>query len=147
MIAENGVDFIHLPLLDVCRVGIREPEQAFAEMPDDRVFVKKFLVVEFLRQQYFFCGAADDRALIGKNEFLCPDQLARFFEKPRFAAFFHIEEKYARIDIVRIDEVFPVMISRRGVFRARNVDVVKGGKVVLKENVYVEVKDLVRDLV
>ena len=45
---ENAMHFFDLPLLDVVGVGIRQPEQPFGEMADDRMLMQELLVVEFL---------------------------------------------------------------------------------------------------
>ena len=81
-----------LPLFDVVRMRIRQPEQSLAEMAHNRAFMQKLLIVEFLRQKFFPRGTAYYRALIGKSQFFSPYKFSRLFKQTRLADRFHIKQ-------------------------------------------------------
>ena len=67
MIAEHGMDLLHMVLLDIFGMRIGQPEQALGEMSDHGMIVEEFLVVEPLGQEFFPGSGADDGALIGEG--------------------------------------------------------------------------------
>ena len=93
---------VDLPLLDVLGMGIGGVEQALGEMAHNGMGVQEFLIVEALGEQLFLCRGVDQSGLVGKEEFLAAKLLTRLVEELVLAAFRHIEEDHARVDIVGI---------------------------------------------
>ena len=70
MVTKDLAYTVYLPLLDVIGMGVGEPEQALGKMAHHGAFVQEFLVVELLGQHFFLGGAAQQRALVGKDQLL-----------------------------------------------------------------------------
>ena len=79
-------------------------------MPDYGIFIKKFLIVEALRQYLLSDGAADNRAFIGECQFFRLYKFSAFFKKSGFAAFFHIEQQHARVYKIRMYKKLSVVV-------------------------------------
>ena len=58
---------VHLPLLDIGGVGIRQVKQTLGKVAHHRVPVQKLLVIEPLREQLLSGGTADQRTLVGNS--------------------------------------------------------------------------------
>ena len=119
------MDFVDLPLLDVLGMRVRKIEKPLREMPDDRVLMQELLVVEPLGKNFTCGGGADQRALIGKGQFFLLDPASGLLKKTRLPGFLHIKEQYSGIDIVRLDEVFSVVVRACGVLDRRDVRIIK----------------------
>ena len=130
----------HLPLLDVVRVGIGQPEQPLGKMPHHRVPMQKFLIVEPLGKHFFTGGGTDQGALVGKDQFFGANPLPRFLQDPRFTHPRQIEQQHPRVDIIGTDQIFAVMIPRRRVFHLRNVGIVQQAHVPLKQDIHVQIQ-------
>ena len=78
--------------------------------------MQEFLVVEALGEDLFPCRGTDQGTLIGKYQFLTFDPCPGLFEKAGLTSLSHIEKQYARVDIVGIQQVFPVMIPGGRIF-------------------------------
>ena len=122
---------------------VRQPEQPLAEMPHNRVFVQKLLIVKLLRQQFFARSASYNRALIGEHKFFGANQFARLFKQPRLPDLFHIEQQHARIYVIVSDQIFAVMVVRRGVLVIGYIDIVKQTRVAVEHYVGIEIQNFV----
>ena len=114
-------------------------------MPHHGVLMQKFLIVKALWEHLLFRCRAYYRALVGKGELLFLYQLARLCQKSGFAHKAHIEKQNARIHVIRVNEVFAVMVARGGVFHLGYVNIVKQMNVAVEHNVSIEIEKLVRD--
>ena len=90
MISEDPVHLVHLPLLDVGGVGIRQIKQTLGKVAHHRVPVQKLLVVEPLREQLLSGGTADQRTLVGKDQLFLLKQGSGFFQNSGFPHLFQI---------------------------------------------------------
>ena len=118
MILENGMHFVNMILLDVIGMGIRQPEQSFGEVANHSVVMQKLLIVIPLRQDLAACGGTDDGALVSKGQLLFLNPLTGFPKQSCFPAQLHIEQQHACIDIMRMDEIFSVVIGSGGIFKS-----------------------------
>ena len=84
-VPEDGVHFIDMPLLDVIRMWIRQPEEPLGEMPYHRVLMQEFLIVEPLGQYLSPRCGPDQRALVGEDQLLSLDPDPGLFEQPGLA--------------------------------------------------------------
>ena len=112
-------------------------------MPHHGAFVQKFLVVEFLRQHFLFACAPHNRALIGKQQLSRFNQFPRAEKRPRFPYHFHIQKQHARIDIVVIQNVFSVMVARRGILHPGYVYIVQQRKITVEHDIRVKVQNFI----
>lgn len=136
----------HLPLLYVVNVRIGQVKQPLRKMADDRFSVQEFLVVKTLREQFLFGRAADKRALVRKDKFLCLYQFPRLSEDSRLPALLHIEQQHARIYIVWADKELPVVIPRGGIFDLGDIGIVQQQYVAVRKDIGIEVQEFFRHL-
>ena len=109
-------------------------------MPDHGVAVEELLVIEPLGQKPPGCGGANQRGLIREHQLLCPDKRPGFFKNPGLAAPLHVEQEHTGVDVVWVNEIFPIVIPGGGVFHGFHVQIVKQADVLADHNVRVQVQ-------
>ena len=80
------------------------------------MLVQEFLIIEFLCEQFAFCRAADERALVGKHQLLHFNQLTCFCKYLCLTAALHVEEYDACIYIAGVEQILSVVVICRGIF-------------------------------
>ena len=102
--------------------------------------VEELLVVEPLGQEPPRGGGANQRGLIREHQLLRPKQLPGFFKNPGLAAPLHVEQEHTGVDVVWVNEIFPIVIPGGGVLHGFHIQIVKQADVLADHNVRVQVQ-------
>ena len=134
------MDLIDHILLDVFSVRIRQIEQAFGKVSDDRMLMKEFLVVESLGQELLLGGGTDNGGLIGEHQLLFLNPFTGFTKEAGLSTFLHIEIKNTGIDVVRMDQIFAIMIGSCRILDLRDVLVVEKMNIAVEHDIGIKIE-------
>ena len=119
--------------------GVRQVEQAPAEMPDHSMLVEELLIIELLGQHLLAGSAAVKSALIRKKKFLCPDQFSGLLQDAGIPHPGKIKEQNSRIDIIGMNGIFSVMIPGCCILIICDIRVIKQANIPVEEDVRIQV--------